>query len=916
MASSNRIELEFGGLFNSLNVNRTPQGRAWSMQNCTVDRGILEVGPRYTLFGRRPGDYGGDYGAGDVGWGLGYGKYSGNEVQVVSLTGTVTGGTVVFKWRPNSAYAYESTAAVPYTVSASGMQDTLENMAFFDVGDVRCTGGPWPYDKIRIEFKKQYANMDVELILLQTNNLQGTNPNVKRYTEIKGGVQEEYVVALQKAGQTTATLYSVNPNTGVYSVMATGMTASPWYFQQYGQRIWALNTADGLNYKTIGGTWNSASAAQTAKPSSPPFKPTANIGGSANAQYLDFSSCTFTACGFGTAAPTIVGGLGYMTMTAAQNITGNALVSVTINFPTPVNLQFNDVLQMGVDCGISTGSDALAWFGAYNESMAASGFSVAQGASGWIIPQYHDNGFNRTGSDGYSFYVRRKHHWSNAYRTQRTAISKLRLEYMVSNIVSGKPIILRLEVGDVWMNDTSALNIADGPVQDSIRYAYSYYNVATDNESDLSPTGTTIPFPTNREWKGALAILSLRGNSALSTTDRLYVYRLEKDTGKWRRLPNVDGTYGITNPGSGNTLYTDRWMEHELKDFPEYGVYSFFGVDSGYAIEALGIFKQCMVIGAAKQAFISYVGQPSVFVDSPDNDNASLPPETRLDRGRTDYVSDTRSEEVNGVHGQDSLYIITPYSSYAMVGDTPADMSPPRRLPGSRGTLGKHSSARLGGGVLCAAEDGVWYYSVGRGFSGEDNGALVAREETQEVRTSYFDRLLDSSTTQGSAVVVCEYLNEVWVFNNQQYMCQTRNGNWIEGTFQHPVRGVVANRTRGLKFMDHEGKLYSLDKTYTTDNGQDVEWSYTTGLLDGPRTRIRHIEVRGTGRPQVKVVVYDGKSPTQTKSFQAEAPDQNFLVPLNLLPGYRYQLTFSGTQADTVEYVAVHVDNAGQGQGN
>lgn len=221
-----------------------------------------------------------------------------------------------------------------------------------------------------------------------------------------------------------------------------------------------------------------------------------------------------------------------------------------------------------------------------------------------------------------------------------------------------------------------------------------------------------------------------------------------------------------------------------------------------------------------------------------------------------------------------------------------------------------------GGGLGSAAEDGLWFYSVGRGFSGEDNGALVAREETKDVRRSYSTTLL-GGVRSASGMVFVEYDNELWLFNGPRYLTQTRNELWIEGSFQHSVKSAIGIRHLPMRFQSSNGALYTLSRDYQTDNGQAVTWTYTTGILDGPRTRLRQVEMRGTGRPTLTVTTFDGLSLSESQSFQKADQDKNYVYPVRLRPGGRYRLSFSGVAGtDTVEYCALEFEQAGEGAGN
>lgn len=884
-------EITFGGLYNSQAENRTPKGRAYSMSNCFVDNGVLEVSKRYASFGSRT-----TASSGDIGWGLGYGRYSGNEVQVLSLTGIVTGGSITLRWRPNSSSSYQTTAAIPFNTSASGVLGFLEALSNIEPGDLKLTGGPLP-GQIKISFQRQYANTDVDMIELVTSTLSGISPGVQITEEVKGGTSEEYVAVVQHASSVTSTLYTVDVNTGLYTFIASGLHSSDWYFAQYQQRIWAVNHTDGVNFKNIGGTWNDGVSG--VPPIAPGVKPSFSIVGTTSVD--NWTGYTYSVSGPTSSTKLYALGGGLYIQNTGSSLTSATSCIVMIDYGTNQDWSHQDFWTASWSNVTSNATPV------YISSNSLK-LSVVNAASGEIVPTYNFWYANDQLRDDLATT------FTNQQRSSRATSRKLKLTFIVSSWPSSSWCVVDATRGHVWMGDKLPLPGFDNPGPSSVtkakmEYAYSYFNSSNSQESDLSPSNTTTSIPTGEY--GCWVQLGLTGSTELTTNDRIYVYRKRKADNTWRRLPQDAANltvYGATN-ASGSVTFTDKWMEAELEDFPTFGKGGFPGTSSGVYADQIGVWKQCLVVGAVKQAWISFVGQPTQFVASPDDLEATLPGEDELDRGKTEYVSDNRSEEVYGIHGQDSLYLITPLSTYSIIGDTPAESTPPRRLPQSRGTLGKRSSFRLGGGLLSAAEDGLWYYSVGRGFSGEDNGALVAREETEQVRRSYFTTLL-GSVRSGSGIVAIEYDDEVWVFNGTRYMVNTRNKQWLEGTFSNSVKAATAVRHLPLRFLDSTGKMFSISKDYMTDAGSSVTWSYSTGLLDGSRSRIRTIELRGQGTPSVTFSVYDGKHVTQTLTLQPSVSGQNYITPVKLQPGSRYRLTFQGTGTDTIEYASLGIDQA------
>lgn len=885
--AENRLELTFEGLYNSKDESKTPQGKCHSMSNCTVDNGILELGKRYTLFGTRTTPS-----SGDKGWGAGYGRYSGNEVQTMTVVSS--GGDFTIKWRPTTSDFYTVSNAIPYNASSTDLQDILVAMSNISMGDVICEGGPLSTAPMTIEFSGKYSNTDVDLMVLNSSTLVG--PATVTITEtIKGGNSEEMLSVVQHSGDTTATLYSVNVISGTHTFLASGLNPSDWFFTQYAQKIYGVNATDGLNFKVLGGTWNGGATSQ--RPAAPQFAPVLTPTQTTPASTLPFQPGLSVGnfIGWGANPTSIVsGGLVYLTLGSSLN---NQTVSFTVTTTgTPFDYSFRDA---GVVVANSNDLNLL-----FDPQQTRIEFINNDASPATIEPNYYQD-FSAGNYQTFSRWFQ----LANEDRALRDNIVKFRITLHITAAATGKRISVWLGQYDNWVNDTIGLNINDGPIRAQIEYAYSYFRMTDGTESPLSQSALTglIPPPVRT---GDYVQIAGRGSVNLTNTDLIYFYRKAKSNSRWKLLPNADGTYGLTNSASGGLVsYNDHRMEHELANLPDFGDSDFPGPSRGYLPRVVGVWKQCLGIGAKRQLFLSWQGQPQHFAPSPDDENAPTPDPDDLSRGVTEYVSDNRSEEVIGIHGQDSIYLVTPFSCYAKVGDSPAGATPPRRLPGSRGTLGDRSSWPLGGGVLLASQDGLWYYSVSAGFNGQDNGTLIQREETQEVRTSY------SSLSASSSALVTEYNDEIWLVNGAKYLCNTRNKYWIEGTFTDSMRAVLSIRPLGLFFQDTVGRMLKVG-TYTTDAGSSVTWSYSTGILDGPRVRIRGMEVRGSGRPTVTATVYDGLNGTTVKTYQKEKDGQNWTLPINLPPGYRYKLTFAGNSSETIEYAAIIFDESGPGKGN
>lgn len=893
-----REEFSFSdGLFNAQDETKVPRNRAWAMQNATTLNNTLEGGPRYELLGARTGAH-----ASDIGYGFGYGKFSNNEVQRITITGTPTGGNFTI------TFSGQTTGNIAYNADATAVLTALEALSNISIGDVSTSGGPFPGQPVDVLFAGQYANTDVALMTTSDSFTGGSSPASAVAERIKGGENEVYLAAIKNNGDSTVTMYKVDVSTGVYTSVATGLTASDWFFEQYQDKIWAVNATDGLNFYRIGGSWNDG--AGTSRPNAPVVPPTFTYD--LNPGFIDFSTgWTFGQTGL-AGSPTIAGTVDGIRVIADTALTVGTVFTLTATNSGTVDYSHND--SYGTSCFGSPDS------GEARIVPGTLGLTLINNTPVTLNPLVEDHIPSNTSANDRVY-----SQFANLTRTLRVTTKKVVIKLTVSAWPSGKQLFFTVRKGNVWMNDKIPFpfdaNPSPVPTIAAIRYAYTYRNETTQVESALSDDGLTDAFPGN--WLGAWCTLTLRGSSELTTSDRIYVYRREAGTGVWRRLPtNASNltTWGSANVTSGTTTFVDKWMEEELKDFPSYESAGFTNSRTTLAGLVIGFWKQCLAVGSNLKLWLSFVGIPNRFAPSPD-DKASVIQFNQQninnpDVGRTVYLSDNRAEDVYGIAGQDSLYAISPYSSYAIVGDSPLESSPPRRLPGSRGAVGKRAFYRFKGGVHVGSEDGLYYYAVGRGFSGEDNGALTSREETEEVRRSWITTLLGSSY---SGLAIVEHQDEVWIFNGTKYLRNNRNRKWEEGTFTDSVLALISVRSLGLRFMDSKGRIFTISDEHTDDNGTAVSWSYETGILEGPSVRVENLEIQAIGTPSVTVRVYspfgdksDAYGRYEEKRFDVESGRVQ-LTPVVLESGHRHKFLFSGVCGrDKITGFAVEASGTGK----
>ena len=422
-----RETLEIGGLFNSFSESKTPKGRAYAMQNCDVSQGIAKGSARYASFGSRTGAD-----ANDVCYGLGHGKYSSNEIQRLTVTGTPTGGTLKITW------GGQETGTIVYNATATIVLTALEALSNIGIGDVSVSGGPWPSAPIDVKFIGANANTDVGAITLTTNSLTGgTSPSLTITERIKGGSAEIYLCAIKNSGDSTATMYSVDAATGVYTSVATGLTASAWSFQQYKDKIFAVNATDGLNYFRLGGSWNDGTG--SSKPKAPVVPPVLayTLAGS----NIDFSTgfASIAQSGLG-GAPTVTGTASGISITnGAVPVTAYTEVTITATYTAAQDIQFNDIWRTMLSS--SSTADA-AFVEGYTEFKL-----VNNDGSPLTISPITTTAPLRPSVTQVEVY----HHFANGQRTSRDNILKFTIKFAVDSWPASKQVVVTLKRGLSWM---------------------------------------------------------------------------------------------------------------------------------------------------------------------------------------------------------------------------------------------------------------------------------------------------------------------------------------------------------------------------------------------------------------------------------------------------------------------------------
>lgn len=919
-------EIEFGGLFNSNAQSKTPRGRAYAATNVNTDRGIIQARDGYTLFGARSSAH-----ASDVGWGFGYAKYSVNTVHRLAITGQPTGG--YFTLTLNS----QTTGRIVYNASADGVETgdgtgtnyyqtvkaALEALTTPVPGDIIVRYGPLAgvfTSYIDIEYVGQYEGTSVSVMTGDATNLTGgSSPAVSCSVLRIGGSNDQFIVALQKNGDATATLYSVDATTGTFTQVATGLHASDWFFQQYGDKVLCCNENDGIIPYTIGNSFSASSTRPVKPTSAPTLKLLYPVPSPGYNSFFTSASIAYSGWTGGdpTSAIATSGTSILFTTTAALT---NADTTITITLNAAYDLSWRDIVRIGVQK--ETGDGVFTPQNCYFEVINNDATPVTLSPLGQV--SYESIPDSVSGATDFQMV----HGYADKDRTLRDNAIKVKLYLNIKSIGNAKTFRVTVSIGtnQLYYNIPPDVVTPDFLLYSgdtgfgNLEYAYTYGD-ASATESELSPS-------TAYQLSGSRVSQMIQVGNRMEvkipcTTDtnatKIFVYRKSRIDGMWHRVHSRSWFYesaNSTTPGATVT-FEDSLTEAELAKTPAYGVtgQGLAGIQLGQGKvkpKCIGIWKQAIGVGAQRQIWLSGVGRPFTFAPSPDDENPLNVPDPD-DEGRpvTEFVADNRAEEPLAIIGQDSCYIITDRSAYAKVGDSPAGSSVPRRLPGSRGTVGRRAASHLGGGVLIGAYDALRYYSVGRGFSGEDNGAMVEREETKDIRTSY-GTFLGAS---GSAMVTFEDSGEIVAYNTTRYLALSKNGAWGYGTLADSTKAGFAISALGRFLMDTKGRILKVASAYTTDNGTAITWTYETGWYDGGRMQVKEIIIRASGTPTYNLTMDDGLNGSTATGATAITSGEVSINPQSV-PGFRFKIAFAGGASDSIEQVLLRLERTPSGSNN
>lgn len=721
------------------------------------------------------------------------------------------------------------------------------------------------------------------------------------YAEFDGVA--EYLAVVQHNGETTkARLYKIS-TTGTWTAITQNgsdeLHPSAWTFTQYDAYVYAQNATDGVWRRKVGGDVGSnaddewrrfepefvRSAGLAAETEPPPYSAHTWPGTTALTGFSQSGSA------FGLAeSPGTLDSENRIFLRQTDDVNGLQKAYTYVVAAVSGALDLSRVDRLYFFLGEGVGEPTLIEDGSGHTGVWLIEDSAAVINDPGDLTAYTKAPVHSVQVEQNEFYC-----WvdlSGISRASRNAVRQIVFGFYFGFDVKGYVYLRDLTLGGIML-------LGGQETVPPIDYAYAFYNPTTGALS--AATLATVPADEGEGSKivsyveklGAWVSLSPSADAGLYALGFTKVRFYRKETlevpGRsrvWRYLGEDDNT--------GSPEWVDALTETELVAQTE-ATLSFDGFAASLDAQAIGVWKQSLLLGLARKAFMSYPGLPNRFLPPPEEIDGQLRDDD-LNSGRTLYVGQGQIDDLKAFVAQDLLYLLTNRGVYVMVGDRVADATPPRLLPGSRAALGQRAACRWQTGIVVAAQDGLWYYEASRAFAGSSDGTMRAEELTFSVRDAWADLMAETGE-----VVVIEHEDDLWAIRGDRFLKLTRQQpvggrHWEEGAWPE-VEAGVSHPTLGLRFLRRNGTIIHASPTYTKDGGPSgtaVTWSVTTGDFVGARVRPTGVAIEGVGTVVCTIYWTDGRRET-TEQSKVLVGDGIWREGIHLPPMSRWRLVLSGT---------------------
>jgi hypothetical protein len=959
--------LKLGGEMTSADASKVGLDSAVLASNCLLDYGIVQGRQGYDLIGSRPG-----YSASDTAWGLGYGKYSADDVQRLVLTGT-TGGTFTLSYYPVYMAGCTWNAAAKTLTAPAGSVWQRAPQATETVHLAGGTGSPGNYT---------VASSTVNTITFTTAGFSGSNQAAVTAYEIFTTAAIAWNATSTAIAQAFSALVGVG--TGDLQVSGNNLPQGPMLFRWTGQYA---NVAMQPMVANVGSLSGSSPAAAISH---------MIVGGNYEKFLVFIQAAGSTSC----------------SLYSVDLLNGNAwTLETTGTIPTSdwYCEQYAGVVYcVNGQAGMHTytlGGGALAWDGGQTSLVVAPAFpetanqqsnlfttppviGSVSGYSGWGVnptPSISGAGISFTINAAISSpttvtFVANLNVTTNlAFRDVvllwgSTSATRTKVDASFGTLVETNttpatitplPGVLQiLNAGTAWSkwfdfgdgiaanrvlrktvaSYTVTLKIAAASIGDIVYVNINPYDSWPGN-SALSPNtglfagpdGSAFMIPAytaqyaytyGRTSDGAESQLSpiatvavpsmgVQGyyfqvicpTSTQAGIDTVYLYRLDA-MGIWRRIQNADcSTWGLANTGASVT-FTDAWMESEIEVFPAFNS-SLLGswISQGFAS------PNGVQLGVWKGSLC--VGTQRLLLMSWVNNPTRFAPspENRPAIQALDVNDPSQgvSEYVSDNRAGDALAVFGLDTLYVVTADSVYAVVGDLPLTSSPTRRLPGSRGGLGPRAVCTYSAGVLVGTPDGLWHYAVSRAFSGVDDgsAAQAEVSREERGAWASLVGSAApgLVVTEHLDEVWAVNGRRFLFLSRNKIWCSGTLAHAMKAALPIRTRGLYWIDSTGRLMMFSYSTSADAGNPVTWTYQTGIEVGMRAQVRGALISCDGTPTVAARGWDGANGVFDNPPLPVDPMAQWFLDLHLQPGFRLQLTFSGLSGtDTIEQAVLDVE--------
>lgn len=810
-----RIELVPDREYNKDGRYEAPAKTAYAVYNAELRNGTIKPRPGLTLKWTPPGFDGTEEVLASC-----YASYASNTLY--RLNATTKGGSFTI------SDGSSSTTSIAGDAKPAGVARALASLTNVDSGDVLVYGRQLTVGYQYIEFVGRYAqDRQAPPTLTVATNTAGAS-----LLKLTSGGLRKVVLLIVKKGS-SATMYAVDPDTWSHTVLKSGMPVEDYAAVQYGDSIYIASRTYGLVRYRIGGA-----LADGEDPSDSPPRPAHDALDVGSAPHSDVAITP----AFGSS---------------------NLPSHVTHGTPTWSYPQLDTYFIPGDNLDLTHDRTLeLTWSAAdmrmhklWHFTLTTTGTPREQQLIPVMIELKHASGYIQP--DAYAINLRKlnggkytdgtMYVWFRSDAAGMDAVTGVKFTFKAYKVSAAgwggtaQRITLTFRDYGALLGHAVDSTILDKMLKEprenfkgrAIDYAMAYVSPA----GVKGPVGAEVTAPAG--WRDLgwtkLTMSAFRDDNLAGW--KAVALRRHTD-GSWRIVKKTDGTtehtFGVDNNASVYDVYDDT----EGASLP---VYTSTAVEANSPFLAsvdgvLGVWKGCLAIGADRKVWVSAVGDAARYAPSPDDIEGlrAIDPYDES-QGVTFYASPNRAEKVLAVVGQDNLYVCTETGVVACAGDLPIDLTPPRRLLGSRPPIGQPCGHH--NGVVVPSDDGLIYYAATRGYDGIDPMQQASRNLTEEVPAAW-SWLCAAGTpktfSNGAELYVLAGVAGMWRDPDQKWV------RCVFPTAQHAVLFAGDKRY----FVAKDGRLAQWDDDARgSDYGQSFQWSVTYHNVVGTRLTMKEAKI-------------------------------------------------------------------------